>query len=143
MPPTPAPAPAGRPGGRGLRAWVRTHKGPAAAIGAAGGLGLILLYEHSRNAAPPAGSSTSAGPANPAHFSGQTDSSYGALEAQIRRLQAEIDKLTRARHKRPLPPPGRKPPPRKPPPRHRSFPGGAAGGPPVRRPPPRRHRHGG
>jgi len=119
------PPPAGRPGGRGLGSWIKTHKGPAAAIGGAGAVGLVLLYEHGKTAPP---GTAGRAPANPAAFRGQTDSSYGALQAQIAALQAQISKLTQGQrhHKKPHafpihkapPPKHRKPPPRshKPPP---------------------------
>ena len=113
-------------------AWIRAHKGPAAAVGAAGGLGLLLLYEHGKKASTAAGTTATA--PGPSVFSGQTDPSYGALEAQILALQNQISNLTKGRRKKPPPPP----PHRKPrPPRRRKEPG--TGGPPTVGPPKRRH----
>ncbi len=109
-----------------LPGWVKAHKGAAAAVGAGGGVGAWVLWRRSQGGGSPPASGASGvmtTPAVPAVYSGQTDPSYGQLEAQIIALQKQIEALTRARskkhHKPPRQHPVRKPPRRRPPRRRR------------------------
>lgn len=107
-----APLPPGgkKKGSTSLIAWAKKNPKLAAGGGALAGLGAIYLYQKNKGAASSTGGSPTTGstatnPGAPVWYSNPNqDPSYGALEAQITRLQHELTRLTRRRkHDKPIP----------------------------------------
>lgn len=87
-PPRPPAHPA--PGGRGLGAWIKTHKGPAAAIGAVGVLAAFYLIRKGNTAAASTaatGTTSQTGVTDPGTYGYTGAGSYGGYSGDMGSLQ--------------------------------------------------------